>query len=173
MPTRDRGSISDLCNPRAGARGYNDVVKQSAEAEAESTPARAFFIERVAGPEEIDELGHVSNLSYVRWVQEVAVAHSESAGYDAASYADIGAIFVVRRHEIDYLVPAYAGDRVRIATWVESWRGASASRRTRIERARDGRALAQARTLWVFVNQESGRPVRIPREMAERFGASP
>ena len=136
--------------------------------DAESPPPHAFCIERVPQSTDIDELEHVSNVVYLRWVQDVAVQHSEAVGYDSDAYRELGAVFVVRRHEIDYVRPAYAGERVRICTWVESWRGASAVRRTSIERAAGGQ-VARARTLWAFVDRRSGRPVRIPPRLVETF----
>jgi acyl-CoA thioester hydrolase len=130
--------------------------------------APVFRLERVAGPADIDELDHVSNLTYLRWVQEVAIAHSVSVGYGHPEYRALGAIFVVRRHEIDYLSQARAGDAIVLETWVDAWRGASSIRKTRIRRD-DGTLLAQAETLWALMSLESGRPCRIPDELKQRF----
>ena len=123
----------------------------------------------VAQPSEIDELGHVSNVVVVRWVQDVAVAHSSAVGWDYEAYRRHGAVFVVRRHEVDYLRPAFAGDEVLLETWIESWRAASSVRCTRIVRAADGVELATARTQWVLVSTASGRPRRIPPAIASAF----
>ena len=130
----------------------------------------------------MDELNHVSNLVYVRWVLDVALAHSVAAGYDYPAYRALGAVFVVRRHEIEYLRPAFAGDRIRLSTWLDSWRGASTVRATRITRLepsegqeRDGMAqwreveLARAKTMWVLVEVASGRPTRIPGGLKTAF----
>ena len=57
-------------------------------------------------PEDLDELLHVSNIVYIRWIQDVAVAHSASVGLTLEEYRQRGAVFVVRRHEVDYLRPA-------------------------------------------------------------------
>jgi acyl-CoA thioester hydrolase len=126
-------------------------------------------LEVTAAPDDVDMLGHVSNLVFVRWVQEAAAAHSGAAGWDLEAYKRLGTVFVVRRHEIDYLAPAFAGDRVALATWVESWEAASSIRRTSITRAHDGRELARAATTWVFVSLDSGRPRRIPPEVRDAF----
>jgi acyl-CoA thioester hydrolase len=152
---------------RIGECAYS--ARMSRHDDAPPVPAHAFSLERVPQSTDIDELEHVSNVVYVRWIQEVAIEHSRAAGYDSDAYHELGAVFVVRRHEVDYLAPAYAGERVRITTWVDSWRGASALRRTVIERA-EGDAVARALTLWVFIDRRSGRPVRIPPELVEAFG---
>ena len=53
----------------------------------------------VAQPADIDELGHVSNIVYVRWIQDIATAHWRAV----ARPEDIAAfVWVVTRHEIDY-----------------------------------------------------------------------
>jgi acyl-CoA thioester hydrolase len=128
-----------------------------------------FEHEIVAAPSDIDELAHVSNIAYVRWIQEVAKAHSVAVGWDHAAYMALGAVFVVRRHEIEYLAPAYEGERVQLVTWIERWSAASSERRTRIVRVADGRELARAVTLWALVSTGSTRPRRIPEEIRAAF----
>ena len=85
-----------------------------------------FELSFTARPEHIDELGHVNNAVWVQWIQQVAVAHWEAV----ADAAHLDAYFwVVVRHEIDYLRPAYDGDRVTARTWVgEAPKGAKFDR---------------------------------------------
>ena len=117
--------------------------------------------------EEIDELGHASNVAYVRWVQEAAKAHSASVGFDHAAYVRVGGVFVVRKHEIEYLSSALSGDDLELITWIEGWTAVTSDRRTRIERA--GTVLAKCTTTWAFVSLE-GRPRRIPKDVLSAFG---
>ncbi|RMH39117.1 MAG: acyl-CoA thioesterase [Deltaproteobacteria bacterium] len=130
-----------------------------------------YALDLIADPSDVDELGHISNLVYVRWVLDVARAHSDAVGWTHDAYRRLGAVWVVRRHEIDYLRPVRAGDRVQLATWVDAWRGASSIRRTSI-RAGDVEA-ARASTLWAFVSFDSGRPVRIPDRLKVDFAGAP
>jgi acyl-CoA thioester hydrolase len=122
---------------------------------------------RTANADDIDELGHVSNVAYVRWVQDVARDHSAVLGWDFAAYQALGAFFVVRRHEIEYLQQGYEGDDVTVTTWVSSWRGASSWRETRITRGEQ--VIVRARTLWALLDPDSGRPRRIPHELKGAF----
>jgi acyl-CoA thioester hydrolase len=131
-------------------------------------PVQRFSLPVTAAGTDIDDLGHVSNLVYLRWVQEVAEAHSAAVGWSAEAYRRLGAVFVVRRHELDYLVPAYAGDDLELVTWVADWRGASSTRKTEVVR-RDGVVLARAATLWAFIDLERLRPRRIPDELKAAF----
>ena len=116
---------------------------------------------------DIDELGHVSNLVYVRWVLEVAMAHSRSLGWDYANYLELGSVFVVRRHEIDYVAQVTLGQTLEAATWIDVWRPASVIRRT--ELARDGQVVARAATTWAMITIASGRPMRIPDDLRGLF----
>lgn len=116
---------------------------------------------------DIDELGHVSNLVYLRWVLDVAVAHSASLGWDHTRYLSFGASFVVRRHELDYLGQVQLGDSLIAETWVPEWKQASCIRATEI--TRDGKPVARARTTWAFMSLTSGRPQRIPDDIRALF----
>jgi acyl-CoA thioester hydrolase len=120
--------------------------------------------------EDIDPLGHVNNISYVRWIQDIAVAHSSAVGLDFAAYGRMGGIFVVRRHEIDYLRPVLRGDTVEACTWVGSVMAAKCIRHTELRTRGVDEVVAKAHTVWGFVDVKRGRPTRIPGEVREAFG---
>ncbi len=79
-----------------------------------------FAMELEVAAVDIDDLGHVGNLVFVRWVLEAAAAHSVAVGWDLAAYRRAGGVFVVRRQEVDYLRPAFLGERLRVETCVEA-----------------------------------------------------
>jgi acyl-CoA thioester hydrolase len=121
---------------------------------------------------DIDELGHASNIVFVRWIQDVAVAHSVAVGLTVEAYRTIGAVFFVRRHEIDYLRPALRGDRLLLRTWIDSVFAAKCLRGTEIVRCEaDGREtmVARSMTTWGCVEIASGRPTRIPQAIRAAF----
>jgi acyl-CoA thioester hydrolase len=121
----------------------------------------------------IDVNRHVNNLAYLRWMQDVATAHSVAQGWPLERYLATGAGWFVRSHYIEYLRPAFAGDELAVHTWVSGITPRSSPRRYRFVRAADGESVATAETLWVFVNFASGRPVRIPDEVAVSFPVVP
>ena len=82
-----------------------------------SQAAEAFELAIAVEPVDIDQLGHVNNVTDLRWVQEAAVAHWTAAA-PAADQAKL--LWVVVRHEIDYKQPAFLGDRIIARTWVGS-----------------------------------------------------
>jgi acyl-CoA thioester hydrolase len=123
----------------------------------------------VAVAADIDELGHVNNIVYLRWVQEAAVAHWRALAPAAAQAA---VVWVVLRHEIDYSRPAMLGDELLARTWVGTAEGLSFERHTEIVRRRDARVLARARTLWCPVDIATGRPRRVGDDLRLLFSAS-
>jgi len=117
-------------------------------------------------PSDIDERGHVNNVVYLRWVQEVAAAHWE-ATVTPQERAEIA--WVVLRHEIDYHHPALPEDQVIACTWVGPVQAARFERHTEILRASDRRVLARARSLWCPVHASTGRPRRVDPSLNARF----
>jgi len=123
-------------------------------------------------PEAIDANGHASNIEFVRWMQEAAVAHSDAAGCTAATLA-AGATWVVRSHHIEYLRPAFENDRIDVRTWVVDFRRAFSRRKYEFVRADDQTVLARGETNWVFIEVGSGRPRSIPANIAAMFELIP
>ena len=128
-----------------------------------------FSIPITAAAADIDELGHVSNLVYLRWVLEVAMAHSRARGMDFADYETLGMVFVVRRHEIDYVQPVLLGQELVASTWVDDWKAAWCIRKT--ELTRDGVVVMRAATHWVMMSLASNRPQRIPDQLRVKFAS--
>ena len=119
-----------------------------------------------AGPEHIDELGHVNNAVWVQWIQQVAVRHWDTvadAAHKDAYY------WVVVRHEIDYLRAAHEGDVISARTWVgDAPQGARFERLMEFTGA-DGKICVRARTQWAIIDKALGRPIRVPLEVIAPF----
>jgi len=112
----------------------------------------------------VDQNGHVNNVVYIQWMQDVATLHFNALG-GAAPMQAAGATWVVRSHNIEYLSPLYAGEDVTVLTWVVNFRRVRSLRRYRFLRASDGVLLARGETDWVFVDAANGRPRKIPDEI--------
>ncbi|HAK95269.1 MAG TPA: acyl-CoA thioesterase [Planctomycetes bacterium] len=123
----------------------------------------------VVRDDEIDALGRASNVAYVQWMLDAALAHTAAQGWPAEAYERLGSGWVVRSHAIEYRRPALPGDRVVVRTWVATMDAATSLRRYRIERTGDGALLATAETRWAFINFATGRPARIPPDIAGAF----
>lgn len=132
-------------------------------------PTAAVFCQRFVVPaSDIDELGHASNIAYVRWVQDVAVAHSTAVGFDFEGYVKLGSVFVIRRQEVDYMRPVLRGDELELRTWVDTVMAAKCLRKTEIAKL-DGTVVARATTTWGYIEFATGRPRRIPQILRDAF----
>ena len=131
-------------------------------------PVSTIYTKNVTIPEDaIDENGHVNNVAYVQWMQDIAVEHYSSLGGIQAQGPD--STWVVRQHKIEYLLPAFEGEEIEIRTWVESIRKVRSLRMYEFARKADGKILVKGETDWVFVDTKSGAIKPIPAEVQNVF----
>jgi acyl-CoA thioester hydrolase len=130
--------------------------------------AAEIFIQRfpvAAG--DIDELGHVNNIVYLRYAQDIAIAHWRTR---AAPEMLDAFVWMVTRHEVDYRAQLALGDEVEVRTWVdEAPRGPSWARFVEVYKAGDEKPCAQIKSNWVLLDAQTRRLKRVPLEMAARF----
>jgi acyl-CoA thioester hydrolase len=135
-----------------------------------SSPTDPYELVLQVLPEDIDQLNHVNNVVYLRWVQEAAIAHWTAK---ASPEAQATLFWVVVRHEIDYKRPALPGDGIIARTWVGPAGPRSFERNTEILRAGDRALLARARTLWCPMDRRTGRPAAVSDEVRAAFATGP
>ena len=124
--------------------------------------------EFIVPPEALDGNGHVNNVNYVQWMQDAATRHYESIG-GVAPMQKLNATWVVRSHKIEYFLPAFAGERIEVRTWIASVRRVRSLRRYEFVRMADGKTLVKGETDWVFVDAKTGGPLAIPEDVAKVF----
>lgn len=125
-----------------------------------------YELELAVVPSDIDQLGHVNNVVYLRWVQDAAVAHWSAVAteLEQSSY-----LWVVVRHEIDYKRPALAGDTIIARTWIGTAARRTFERHTELRRKSDGKLLARARSLWCPIGADTKQPVDVDADTYTRF----
>jgi acyl-CoA thioester hydrolase len=129
----------------------------------------AFEMAIAVEPADIDALGHVNNVVYLRWVQDIAIAHWKTAA-SAADQAKL--LWIVVRHEIDYKQPARLGDGILARTWVGAATRVKFERHTELLRAGDGVLLASARTVWCPIDAVTGKLASVSAEVRAAFSAA-
>src|SRR5689334_12676302 len=124
--------------------------------------------ELVVQPNEIDAMGHVNNVVYLKWVQDAAEAHwiNKASEEVKAKYS-----WVVLRHEIDYLSPAFEGQAILAKTWVDNFVGVKSDRIVHLINKESQKILAKAKTTWCLLDSKTQRPKRIEGDIVEVFGA--
>jgi acyl-CoA thioester hydrolase len=126
--------------------------------------SETFILPLTILPDDIDQLGHVNNIVYLRWVQDVATAHWFAVAPSAWQSASL---WMVLRHEIDYRKSARLGDVIEAYTRVGDAHGAKFVRFVDIKRGDD--ILVSAKTTWVMVDAKSLRPMRVPADVISAF----
>ena len=118
-----------------------------------------------ATPEDIDELDHVNNAVWVRWVQELSVGHWAAVAPPEHQAAHV---WVVTRHEIDYRGNVRDRESVAGETWVGTPKGARFDRHFRFVDA-DGQVKVEGVSVWALLDRATGRLLRIRPEFAAPF----
>lgn len=133
----------------------------------EPPPGRQVFsLQFTPSASDIDANGHVNNVVYVRWIQDMATSHwaSRQPADEQVRWA-----WIVLRHEIDYRRALMPGETATARTWVaETAEGPRFDRFVRID-GPDGAMCAQARSEWCMIDAVTGRPKRVTAEIIERF----
>jgi acyl-CoA thioester hydrolase len=115
----------------------------------------------------IDENGHVNNVVYVQWMQDIALEHYASIGGITAQGPD--STWVIRKHSVEYFLPAFEGEEIEARTWVEDLRKVRSLRMYEFVRKSDEKVLVKGETDWVFMDTKTGRVKAIPAEVEEIF----
>tara|TARA_R110000787_G_scaffold32138_5_gene84925 strand:- start:1956 stop:2345 length:390 start_codon:yes stop_codon:yes gene_type:complete len=108
----------------------------------------------------IDELHHVNNVVYLEWIQDIAHLHWNvlKQGNDTSKY-----VWVVIRHEIDYLRQALLEDVLEAKTWVGKTEGIKSIRH--VEFYKNGKLVVKAQTTFCLLDAKSFKPMRITDEV--------
>jgi acyl-CoA thioester hydrolase len=122
-----------------------------------------FYLPITVAPEDIDELNHVNNIVYLRYVQDAAIGHWKTVPQEIASQI----IWMARRHEIDYLKQSFLGEELVAKTWVDDFVGVKSIRHCEIMRGEE--ILARSITHWISLDAQTLRPKRITEEIVMQF----
>lgn len=114
----------------------------------------------------IDGLGHVNNIVYLEWVQEVSQKHWEAQVEDTVRKE---LLWVVLSHYIEYLNPCFEGEEVELTTWVKTMKGVRSTRCVGIRRLKDDKPIAKTETVWCLIDAKTKRPKRITPELSGIF----
>ena len=127
-------------------------------------------MQRRAGWSDIGPARHVNNAVYLTYIDDCGMQVAAAFGWPATRMMAEGFGIIARRHWIEYKQSALLDDDLKIATWVSHVKRATAFRHYAITRPGDEALIARARTLYVWVNLNTGQPIRIPAQFLADFG---
>jgi acyl-CoA thioester hydrolase len=114
----------------------------------------------------IDGNGHVNNLEYVKLALDAGGKHWRAVTTDAQKEA---CLWVVKRHEIDYIAQSFEGDELLVNTWIENAEGAVCHRHIIITNAITNKVISKIITQWYLLNAQTKKPMRIDAEIRKLF----
>jgi len=118
-------------------------------------------------PYDIDFMGHVNNVVYVRWMEIGRTKLLEAVGLPMAEIAEQGVVPVLRHTAITYKSPLQLGESVQASLWLADLRHASA--RMAFQFHSGDRLAAEGQQQGLFVDRTSGRPRRLSPQEKARF----
>jgi acyl-CoA thioester hydrolase len=118
---------------------------------------------------ELDAFGHLQGVNLVRYMQEAAIEASADLGFSADWYRERNVGWVVGRLFVRFDSAALYGDEVEVATWLSGLRGVRSFREYDVTFKRSGERVARGRAEWVYMDFQTGQPLRVPDAWADAF----
>ncbi|WP_343596012.1 thioesterase family protein [Acinetobacter sp.] len=111
--------------------------------------------------EHIDVLGHVNNVVYIAWMQQVAQQHSEQLGLGLAEFQQLKHAMVAVEHHVQYRKAAQLDDEIILRTWLSKIDSMYSFREYAFYREKDQSVIFIGKTKWACVEIATGRPKRL------------
>lgn len=122
--------------------------------------------------DDVDDLGHVNNATYINWCESLAWAHSNTLGLNPQDYVAMDRAMAIHHAEYDYLKSLYPGDEITAGTWlVGSDLKLNMERRFQLVNEK-GETVFRGAWQLVCVNLTSGKPTRIPKAFTDVYKAA-
>jgi acyl-CoA thioester hydrolase len=132
--------------------------------------AEVFSLTQRVDTTHIDGLGHVNNVVYLQWIEQLAWRHSEALGLGLTAYRAFDTAMVARQHTLTYLAACFLGDVLCLETWLGERNALHVFRHYRFVRQSDGVVVFEGQTDWVCVRLSTGRPQRMPLVFKTSYG---
>lgn len=136
---------------------------------APSPPPGVFRMRRDVAWRDVDLGQSLNHATLLRYLEDCGTAVLIDRGWPMQRMLKQGFGVIARRYRLQYRAAAAMGDELEIATWSSDVRRATAVRHYTITRPADGKLLLRAHSLWVWLNLENARPIRIPPDFAGDF----
>ena len=120
----------------------------------------------IVSKDDLDQLNHVNNVRYVKWVQDIAEAHWLK---NAPKTILDNYFWVMLSHNIQYKGEALLGDELTVKTYVSKSEGLTSIRHVEITNNTNNKLIITSETKWCFMNTATKKPSRIPAEVAKLF----
>lgn len=117
----------------------------------------------------IDVLGHVNNVVYVKWMQDIATAHIDALGLGVAHFLELKHAMVAVEHHMQYRKACFAGEELILRTWLSDLNAMYSFRQYAFYRPADQQLIFLAHTKWACVEITTGRPKRMSPTFSQAY----
>ncbi len=118
---------------------------------------------------DIDFVGHVNNINYIRWLENGRVRLLEAIGMPAFDLAvSDGILPVLTETTIRYKKALFLNNTVTVEVWLSELGNASAIMEFRFLNEK-GELCAEARQKGLFIDRKTMKPVRLTDEYRKAF----
>jgi len=122
---------------------------------------------------ETDQMGVVYHANYLVWMEVARVEFCRHIGVDYADMEAVdGVVIAVVEANCRYLFPARFGDEIIIALTRSESNAKVLKFHYEMRRAGDGRKIARAETVHLYLSKADFRPMRLPEKYHAAFGVA-
>ena len=118
---------------------------------------------------EVDAKGQMTWLALLSYFQDCSVFQSEQLNMGVQYLAERHMAWVLSSWQVRVDEMPYLADEIHVQTWAYDFKGFYGYRNFALDNA-EGKRLAYANSIWVLVDTESGRPLRVPQDMGDAYG---
>jgi acyl-CoA thioester hydrolase len=118
---------------------------------------------------DVDPWGHINNSVYLSYIEDCGMQIAAAYDWPWKKMKENNFGIIARQHHIEYKAQAYLDDELLIKTWISGVRRSTGIRYYAIYRKSDHQLIAQSHSLYVWVNLETMRPIRIPEKFLNSF----
>ncbi len=129
----------------------------------------SYQLQVIVTQQHIDALGHVNNVVYLQWAEQIAWQHSVQLGIGMPEFEQLNAAMVARKHELSYLAACFDNDEILLKTWLSKCDGLSLFRHYQFIRRSDEKVVFEGETRWVCIQLSTGRPIRMPEAFKKAY----
>ena len=127
---------------------------------------RMFEEQIIVSKHDLDELNHVNNITYIKWILGVAKKHWKKL---VSNEIRNNYYWILLEHNIKYLHPAVINDKIRINTYIQNTQEVKSNRIVEIYNKETNKLLVTSETKWCLIDAKKNRPCRIPNEIRKAF----
>lgn len=118
---------------------------------------------------ELNSHQEVSPVAMLNYLEEAAIRHSKNVGFSIEKLLSLGKGWILNRWSVIFYAYPKWNEDVHIETWPFKFERFYATREFKITDSY-GNLLGKATSLWILLDLNRKRPVRIPPEISETYG---